>query len=60
MLTENDVAYTTKENYTSSPDLIQLSDSDCNTSQVSYSFVHQQQNFFSNIWVQVINMQRNL
>ncbi|KAK4308870.1 hypothetical protein Pmani_019461 [Petrolisthes manimaculis] len=31
---ENDVAYTTKENYTSSPDLIQLSDSDCNTSQM--------------------------
>lgn len=33
-LPENNVAYTTKENCTSSPDLIQLSDSDCNTSQV--------------------------
>ncbi|XP_042211037.1 ralBP1-associated Eps domain-containing protein 2-like isoform X3 [Homarus americanus] len=31
---ENNVAYNTKENCTSSPDLIQLSDSDCNTSQM--------------------------
>ncbi|XP_045614945.1 ralBP1-associated Eps domain-containing protein 1 isoform X2 [Procambarus clarkii] len=31
---ENNVAYTTKENCASSPDLIQLSDSDCNTSQM--------------------------
>uniref|UniRef100_A0A0P4VS75 EF-hand domain-containing protein n=1 Tax=Scylla olivacea TaxID=85551 RepID=A0A0P4VS75_SCYOL len=30
---ENNVAFTTKDNCTSSPDLIQLSDSDCNTSQ---------------------------
>ncbi|XP_042882552.1 ralBP1-associated Eps domain-containing protein 1-like isoform X3 [Penaeus japonicus] len=30
---ENNVAYATKENCASSPDLIQLSDSDCNTSQ---------------------------
>ncbi|XP_071538814.1 ralBP1-associated Eps domain-containing protein 1 isoform X2 [Panulirus ornatus] len=31
---ENNLVFSTKENCTSSPDLIQLSDSDCNTSQM--------------------------